>query len=185
MTNMRTLRTLRTILRRLLFQRTLLFNLLRTLLFQVSEGASGQQALPQSTSRHSNMSSVADVTESWEFRSALEAPIATLESLDEIDRQVKNVFSFFKPQNRTNWIFYCGLKWKVAEKNCSSMWFTFFRNMNFYRFFFHFSIFRFLSFFPFPILMNFSNFVMLTIFFNVFSFWTIFYFVQLFTFDQF
>lgn len=56
-------------------------------LAKVSEGASGQQALPQSTSRHSNMSSVADVTESWEFRSALEAPIATLESLDEIDRQ--------------------------------------------------------------------------------------------------
>ena len=58
--------------------------------FQASEGAvvAGQQALPQSTSRHSNMSSVADVTESWEFRSALEAPIATLESLDEIDRQV-------------------------------------------------------------------------------------------------
>ena len=95
MTNMRTLRTLRTILRRLLIQRTLLFNLLRTLLFQVSEGASGQQALPQSTSRHSNMSSVADVTESWEFRSALEAPIATLESLDEIDRQVKKMSSLF------------------------------------------------------------------------------------------
>ena len=91
---MRTLRTLRTILRRLLIQRTLLFNLLRTLLFQVSEGASGQQALPQSTSRHSNMSSVADVTESWEFRSALEAPIATLESLDEIDRQVNKIESF-------------------------------------------------------------------------------------------
>ena len=56
--------------------------------FQASEvGAVGP--LPQSTSRHSNMSSGADGTESWEFRSALEAPIATLESLDEIDRQVK------------------------------------------------------------------------------------------------
>lgn len=69
-------------------------------MFQVSEGASGQQALPQSTSRHSNMSSVADVTESWEFRSALEAPIATLESLDEIDRQVKKSFLHFSLSNR-------------------------------------------------------------------------------------
>lgn len=33
------------------------------------------------------MSSEAGATESWEFRSALEAPIAKLESLDEIDRQ--------------------------------------------------------------------------------------------------
>ena len=47
-----------------------------------------ESAVPHSTSRHSNVSSVADVTESWEFRSALEAPIAKLESLDEIDRQV-------------------------------------------------------------------------------------------------
>lgn len=46
-----------------------------------------ESAVPHSTSHHSNVSSVADVTESWEFRSALEAPIAKLESLDEIDRQ--------------------------------------------------------------------------------------------------
>ena len=46
------------------------------------------------------MSSVADVTESWEFRSALEAPIATLESLDEIDRQVKKSFLHFSLSNR-------------------------------------------------------------------------------------
>ena len=116
MTNMRTLRTLRTILRRLLIQRTLLFNLLRTLLFQVSEGASGQQALPQSTSRHSNMSSVADVTESWEFRSALEAPIATLESLDEIDRQVKKCLLFFQTtkQNKLNFLLWFEVKIVVA-----------------------------------------------------------------------
>ena len=112
MINMRTLRTLRTILKRLLIQRTLLFNLLRTLLFQVSEGASGQQALPQSTSRHSNMSSVADVTESWEFRSALEAPIATLESLDEIDRQVKKCLLFFQTtkQNKLNFLLWFEVK---------------------------------------------------------------------------
>ena len=116
MINMRTLRTLRTILRRLLIQRTLLFNLLRTLLFQVSEGASGQQALPQSTSRHSNMSSVADVTESWEFRSALEAPIATLESLDEIDRQVKKCLLFFQTtkQNKLNFLLWFEVKIVVA-----------------------------------------------------------------------
>ena len=58
-------------------------NLLFFSLLQTSESA-----VPHSTSRHSNVSSVADVTESWEFRSALEAPIAKLESLDEIDRQV-------------------------------------------------------------------------------------------------
>ena len=57
------------------------------------QAASCESTLPQSTSRHSNVSSVADVTESWEFRSALEAPIAKLESLDEIDRQVKNKIS--------------------------------------------------------------------------------------------
>ena len=116
MTNMRTLRTLRTILKRLLIKRTLLFNLLRTLLFQVSEGASGQQALPQSTSRHSNMSSVADVTESWEFRSALEAPIATLESLDEIDRQVKKSLLFFQTtkQNKLNFLLWFEVKIVVA-----------------------------------------------------------------------
>lgn len=45
-------------------------------------------AITHSTSRHSNISSEAGATESWEFRSALEAPIAKLESLDEIDRQV-------------------------------------------------------------------------------------------------
>ena len=58
-------------------------NLLFFFFLQTSESA-----VPHSTSRHSNVSSVADVTESWEFRSALEAPIAKLESLDEIDRQV-------------------------------------------------------------------------------------------------
>jgi len=45
-------------------------------------------AITHSISRHSNISSEAGATESWEFRSALEAPIAKLESLDEIDRQV-------------------------------------------------------------------------------------------------
>ena len=85
-------------------------------MFQVSEGASGQQALPQSTSRHSNMSSVADVTESWEFRSALEAPIATLESLDEIDRQVKKCLLFFQTtkQNKLNFLLWFEVKIVVA-----------------------------------------------------------------------
>jgi len=54
---------------------------------QHQQPKTSESAVPHSTSRHSNVSSVADVTESWEFRSALEAPIAKLESLDEIDRQ--------------------------------------------------------------------------------------------------
>ena len=53
---------------------------------QISETTT--TAITHSTSRHSNISSEAGATESWEFRSALEAPIAKLESLDEIDRQV-------------------------------------------------------------------------------------------------
>lgn len=56
--------------------------------FKVPMEASSYAALAHSTSRHSNISSEAGATESWEFRSALEAPIAKLESLDEIDRQV-------------------------------------------------------------------------------------------------
>ena len=67
--------------------------------FQTSESA-----VPQSSSRHSNVSSVADVTESWEFRSALEAPIAKLESLDEIDRQVRTLGSnYFEVVSNHGW----------------------------------------------------------------------------------
>ena len=57
---------------------------------QVSETTT---AITHSTSRHSNISSEAGATESWEFRSALEAPIAKLESLDEIDRQVCSTYN--------------------------------------------------------------------------------------------
>ena len=57
-----------------------------SLKLQISETTT--TAITHSTSRHSNISSEAGATESWEFRSALEAPIAKLESLDEIDRQV-------------------------------------------------------------------------------------------------
>ena len=60
------------------------------LMFGTTNFQASESAVPHSTSHHSNVSSVADVTESWEFRSALEAPIAKLESLDEIDRQVHN-----------------------------------------------------------------------------------------------
>ena len=67
------------------------------LIFGTTNFQASESAVPHSTSHHSNVSSVADVTESWEFRSALEAPIAKLESLDEIDRQVHNgVKTIFK-----------------------------------------------------------------------------------------
>ncbi len=64
----------------------IVFDIKRTFSLQLSEDSlSGWQPSPHRDESHGSSTDGAGTTESWEFRSALEAPIARLESLGELE----------------------------------------------------------------------------------------------------